>query len=58
MDDYRQIIGDAKDLREIARWLFVMLIGSEVMLIGSEVFLPTYFRKTQTMAIVTAAQAQ
>ena len=30
IDDYRQIIGDAKDLRETARWIFLVLIGSEV----------------------------
>ena len=30
IDDYRQIIGYAKYLRETARWIFVVLIGSEV----------------------------
>ena len=48
IDDYRQIIGDAKYLRETARWIFLVLIGSEVYSIV------TYFRKTQTLAIVTA----
>ena len=52
IDHSRPIIGDAEDSRETARWIFFVLIGSEVCSIV------TYFRKTQTMAIVNAAQAQ
>ena len=48
IDDYRQIIVDTKCLRETTRWIFVALIGSEVHSIV------IYFRKTQTIAIVTA----
>ena len=30
IDHSRPIIGDAKDSRETARWIFLVLIGSEV----------------------------
>ena len=30
IDDYRQIIGDVKYLRETTRWIFIVLIGSEL----------------------------
>ena len=52
IDDYRQIIVDTNCLQKTARCIFVVLIGSKVYSII------TFFQKTQTMAIVIAAQAQ